>query len=614
MGKIEPVVIKIAETKVDQNGVQKLMERYNATDWYKRVRPTQPNDSEFLIELAGRSCFDAETEILTDVGWKRGLELDGEEKIATWNHVARTSEYEEFQLHRYSYKGRMLKIEHQHLDLLVTPEHRLYVQEKRGRRWTGPRIIYAADLGPSRPYRFRILGSEMRGNKPNFVALEGIEVEQIVANQFGKYGVESRNTDEITIPIDPYLRLLGFYLSEGYAHETRNSGAGLALYQRPGAILDEMISVVSQANLPYNTHVDHRNGVMQLRIGGGLTLSRHFKKFGSSAETKGLTREILSLDGSLLRILFDAMWKGDGSTSKGGQRLYHTASEKLAYDVQELLFKIGLVASVNRFDFPDGRVMYLVRELKERNSPIAKPIHRAWVDYDGRVWCVTTHNGVVYVRRNKKPVWCGNCYKSYGVGLNPNVTRIREDSRDYMSNVLAKGDGSILEHATITFAFLNISRITTHEIVRHRAGTAISQESLRYVRPHEISLWIPSDLQKVSSEFEASVQEITRRYHELESKFDWNRMTFEEKKRVTSALRRILPDGIATNMVWTANHRTLRWVIEMRTDPSAEVEIRKVFGQVAEICIHDYPLLYADFAKTQLPDGTFQYTPKYSKV
>ena len=207
-----------------------------------------------------------------------------------------------------------------------------------------------------------------------------------------------------------------------------------------------------------------------------------------------------------------------------------------------------------------------------------------------------------------------SCYKSYGVGLNPNVTKIRQDSRDYLSNVLEKGDGSILEHATVTFALLNISRVFSHEIVRHRAGTAISQESLRYVRPREISLWVPPDLQKVHEQFGEAVQEITKRYHELESRFDWDKMPFEQKKRVTSALRRILPDGIATNMVWTANHRTLRWVIEMRTDPSAEIEIRKVFGQVAEICIHDYPLLYADFTKTQLPDGTYQYTPKYSKV
>jgi len=206
------------------------------------------------------------------------------------------------------------------------------------------------------------------------------------------------------------------------------------------------------------------------------------------------------------------------------------------------------------------------------------------------------------------------CYKSFGVGLNPNVTMIRENPKDYISNVLAKGDGSILEHATVTFAFLNVSRILTHELVRHRAGTAISQESLRYVRPRDIGVWMPSDLEPISGKFAEAVEEIKRRYRDLEAKFDWDKMTFEQKKRVTSALRRILPDGIATNIIWTANHRTIRWVIEMRTDPSAEVEIRKVFGQVAEICIRDYPLLYSDFTSTKLPDGTYQYAPKFSKV
>ncbi|HUK28834.1 MAG TPA: FAD-dependent thymidylate synthase [Candidatus Acidoferrales bacterium] len=206
------------------------------------------------------------------------------------------------------------------------------------------------------------------------------------------------------------------------------------------------------------------------------------------------------------------------------------------------------------------------------------------------------------------------CYKSYGVGLNPNVTKIRQDSREYLTNVLDKGDGSILEHATVTFAFLNVSRVFTHEIVRHRAGTAISQESLRYVRPREISLWLPPDLERVSGDFQEVVEEITRDYHKLESKFDWDKMPFDDKKRVTSALRRILPDGIATNIIWTANHRTLRWVIEMRTNPSAEVEIRKVFDEVAEICIKDFPLLYADFVAKKLSDGTTQYEPKYSKV
>ena len=206
------------------------------------------------------------------------------------------------------------------------------------------------------------------------------------------------------------------------------------------------------------------------------------------------------------------------------------------------------------------------------------------------------------------------CYKSFGPGLNPNVKKVRDNPRDYITNVLEKADGSILEHASVTFAFLNVSRIFTHELVRHRAGTAISQESLRYVRPRQIDIWLPPDIESASKEFKRAINEITKRYRSLEERFDWDKMNFEQKKRVTSALRRILPDGIATNLIWTANHRTLRWVIEMRTDPGAEIEIRKVFGKVAEICIKDYPLLYADFTRKELSDRTFQYIPKFSKV
>ena len=206
------------------------------------------------------------------------------------------------------------------------------------------------------------------------------------------------------------------------------------------------------------------------------------------------------------------------------------------------------------------------------------------------------------------------CYRSFGLGLNPNITRIREDPGDYLRNVLRSRHGSVLEHSSVTFAFLNVSRVFTHELVRHRAGTAISQESLRYVRPLDLSLWLPQDLRTVSRNFVAIVEEVMRGYRRLEARFPWDEMNFEEKKRVTSALRRILPEGLATNVIWTANHRTIRWAIEMRTDPSAEIEIRKVFGSVAQICRTDHPLLYGDFKKKTLGDGTFQYVPEFSKV
>ena len=208
------------------------------------------------------------------------------------------------------------------------------------------------------------------------------------------------------------------------------------------------------------------------------------------------------------------------------------------------------------------------------------------------------------------------CYKSYEPGLNPNVTKIREDSADYFKNIISKGDGSVMEHSTVTFALLNVSRVLTHEIVRHRVGTAFSQESLRYVRPKDIGLWIPDELTSEQHlKLETAVMKIEAMYQELEKTVDWEKLPFDKKKRLTSAFRRMLPDGMATNIIFTANHRTLRWLIEMRTDPAAEVEIRLVFDQIATILKTDFPLIYMDFERLELPDGTGQWKPKLrSKV
>lgn len=196
------------------------------------------------------------------------------------------------------------------------------------------------------------------------------------------------------------------------------------------------------------------------------------------------------------------------------------------------------------------------------------------------------------------------CYRSYGVGVNPNITRVRTDSGDYMKNTLSKGDGSIFEHSSLTFAFLDVSRVFTHELVRHRVGVAISQESMRYVRVTDIGMWLPDELSEDQRKIMWEAAEAAEGfYKKLEGTFDWDTMTMPQKKAATSALRRIIPDGIATNIIWTTNHRNLRHVLEMRTDPAAEIEIRQVFNAVGEIVKNDYPLIYQDFEPVEQEDG-----------
>ena len=84
------------------------------------------------------------------------------------------------------------------------------------------------------------------------------------------------------------------------------------------------------------------------------------------------------------------------------------------------------------------------------------------------------------------------CYRSFEPGLNPNVTKIRESNAEYLKHIIKVGHGSVLEHATFSFVFADVSRVFTHELVRHRVGTATSQESLRFVRLEDIDGWLPS--------------------------------------------------------------------------------------------------------------------------
>ena len=213
-----------------------------------------------------------------------------------------------------------------------------------------------------------------------------------------------------------------------------------------------------------------------------------------------------------------------------------------------------------------------------------------------------------------------SCYKSFGVGLNPNVTKIRKDRKDYLENVVSKGDGSVLEHPSVQWAFADVSRVFTHELVRHRAGVAISQESLRYVRQRELRMTLVpgSELARLPNlrEITAKLEEHEESYLKLAESLITDGMSFDDKKAWTSALRRVLPDGIATNLVWSANHRAMRWILEMRTAPGAEVEMRYVFDKVGQILQRDYPVIFGDFERKPHADGVgAQWVPRLrSKV
>lgn len=198
------------------------------------------------------------------------------------------------------------------------------------------------------------------------------------------------------------------------------------------------------------------------------------------------------------------------------------------------------------------------------------------------------------------------CYRSFEPGLNPNVTKVREGNKTYLDNIIQVGHGSVLEHAMLNFIFADVSRVVTHELVRHRAGTAISQESLRFVRLDSLSAYAPVHIQENEAGmaiFTRTMAQLEAIQRELAEVYAINEESkFSVKKQLTSAFRRMAPMGVATTIGWSCNFRTLRHVIEHRTDPHAEEEIRFLFGEVFQLVKDRYPNAFGDYG-VEMVDG-----------
>lgn len=196
------------------------------------------------------------------------------------------------------------------------------------------------------------------------------------------------------------------------------------------------------------------------------------------------------------------------------------------------------------------------------------------------------------------------CYLSFGTELNPNITRVREGNHEYIGNILKSKHGSVLEHGSVTFAVEDVSRIFTHELVRHRL-CSYSQESMRFVRPTDIGTIFPQvytdhltpeKAEKVKEIFMKTfihAEDIQKELVEIMD-MDNAELPFAIKKLFQSANRRLIPDGMTTGIIFTANHRNLRHVTQLRTSKHAEEEIRYVFWHIYLTLIKMYPAIYQD--------------------
>jgi thymidylate synthase (FAD) len=150
-----------------------------------------------------------------------------------------------------------------------------------------------------------------------------------------------------------------------------------------------------------------------------------------------------------------------------------------------------------------------------------------------------------------------------------------------LKQLILRGHLSPFEHASFTFAISGISRVTSHQLVRHRLAS-YTQQSQRYVTVKNLSYVTPATV-STDPGIESKYHEVVRSAHELYLKMVEADIPAEDA-------RYVLPQAMETNLVMTMNARELMHACSLRLCLRAQWEIRELFekikGEVEEVAPH----------------------------
>ena len=167
-----------------------------------------------------------------------------------------------------------------------------------------------------------------------------------------------------------------------------------------------------------------------------------------------------------------------------------------------------------------------------------------------------------------------------------------ESSRKMIKAIVKSGHESCVEHATATFRLLDVSRVLTHELVRHRL-LSFSQRSQRYVKENEPSYVIPDVL--VDDNAVNQKMLLARDIFEkaMQSAWDAYSLLLNYGLKPEDA-RFVLPNACTTEIVVSGNFREYRNFLKLRLSPRAQWEIRKAahiildkLYEIAPSCFED---------------------------
>jgi thymidylate synthase (FAD) len=188
-----------------------------------------------------------------------------------------------------------------------------------------------------------------------------------------------------------------------------------------------------------------------------------------------------------------------------------------------------------------------------------------------------TENPEKTVAASARSCYVDKCYQSISEEIN------QEDIERIIMTVILKNHLSVLEHVNFTFSISGVSRVLTHQLVRHRIAS-YSQLSQQRTDSSEIEFTTPPEI-KNNTEFVKEYEEVLRNCQELYKRFLRSGVS-------RGSARYVLPSSFNTKILATMNARSLFNLFEQRECQVEEWEFREVARLMHEELMKVSPMIF----------------------
>ena len=329
------------------------------------------------------ACLKPNCDVLTTKGWKNICDVTLKDKVAILDNNDNICYERPTEVHEYDYNGKMYQLQSQQVDLTVTPNHRMWIKKRNKDNFEfmtaenvfGKRVKYKKNANNFQP--------------ENWIGDKFIIPEYVDGNGLIR---------EVEIYMNDWLTFFGIWITEGWLD--RQTVGITANKQR----VKDALNKCDTLNRYFHFSKDKSD---QWSI-TNVQLADLMKKYSVGALNKFLPEWVWQLNKEQCRILLGAMELGDGYTN--------TSSKKMADDVTRLALHAGYSSHCRA---PEGKKEtdnYVITIIKTKTEPQVNHGHvhtqnsqsENWIDYIGKVHCLTVRTGVFLVKENGKPVWTGN--------------------------------------------------------------------------------------------------------------------------------------------------------------------------------------------------------------